>query len=63
MILPLDLLQTHANVNLLLSLSGVTLRDLADKKRGKFNWFTHSNETHGMANQRAPFQQSTPPTC
>ncbi|KAK3566413.1 hypothetical protein QTP86_032269, partial [Hemibagrus guttatus] len=24
----------------------VTLRDLADKKRGKFSWFTHSNETH-----------------
>uniref|UniRef100_A0A8C1T9X4 Voltage-dependent L-type calcium channel subunit alpha n=1 Tax=Cyprinus carpio TaxID=7962 RepID=A0A8C1T9X4_CYPCA len=26
----------------------VTLRDLADKKRGKFGWFSHSNETHGM---------------
>ncbi|KAI5094991.1 voltage-dependent L-type calcium channel subunit alpha-1F [Silurus meridionalis] len=26
----------------------VTLRDLADKKRGKFSWFTHSNETHGF---------------
>uniref|UniRef100_A0A8B9LMM5 Voltage-dependent L-type calcium channel subunit alpha n=1 Tax=Astyanax mexicanus TaxID=7994 RepID=A0A8B9LMM5_ASTMX len=25
----------------------VTLRDLADKKRGKFGWFSHSNETHG----------------
>ncbi|XP_052460375.1 voltage-dependent L-type calcium channel subunit alpha-1D-like [Carassius gibelio] len=24
----------------------VTLRDLADKKRGKFGWFSHSNETH-----------------
>ncbi|XP_053359228.1 calcium channel, voltage-dependent, L type, alpha 1F subunit [Clarias gariepinus] len=24
----------------------MTLRDLADKKRGKFSWFTHSNETH-----------------
>uniref|UniRef100_A0A671KCA6 Voltage-dependent L-type calcium channel subunit alpha n=1 Tax=Sinocyclocheilus anshuiensis TaxID=1608454 RepID=A0A671KCA6_9TELE len=29
----------------------VTLRDLADKKRGKFGWFSHSNETHGTANQ------------
>ncbi|XP_055024338.2 calcium channel, voltage-dependent, L type, alpha 1F subunit isoform X1 [Misgurnus anguillicaudatus] len=24
----------------------VSLRDLADKKRGKFGWFSHSNETH-----------------
>ncbi|XP_052420282.1 calcium channel, voltage-dependent, L type, alpha 1F subunit [Carassius gibelio] len=24
----------------------VTLCDLADKKRGKFGWFSHSNETH-----------------
>ncbi|XP_062855013.1 calcium channel, voltage-dependent, L type, alpha 1F subunit [Trichomycterus rosablanca] len=24
----------------------MTLRDLADKKRGKFGWFSHSNETH-----------------
>ncbi|XP_053481048.1 calcium channel, voltage-dependent, L type, alpha 1F subunit [Ictalurus furcatus] len=24
----------------------MSLRDLADKKRGKFSWFTHSNETH-----------------
>ncbi|XP_028849837.1 calcium channel, voltage-dependent, L type, alpha 1F subunit isoform X2 [Denticeps clupeoides] len=23
-----------------------TLRDLSDKKRGKFGWFSHSNETH-----------------
>uniref|UniRef100_A0A8B9LEC6 Voltage-dependent L-type calcium channel subunit alpha n=1 Tax=Astyanax mexicanus TaxID=7994 RepID=A0A8B9LEC6_ASTMX len=30
----------------------VTLRDLADKKRGKFGWFSHSNETHGTANPR-----------
>ncbi|KAK3539348.1 hypothetical protein QTP70_003835 [Hemibagrus guttatus] len=29
----------------------VTLRDLADKKRGKFSWFTHSNETHDIANK------------
>lgn len=61
MIASLYFLQTY--FDLLLSLSGMTLHDLADKKRGKFSWFTHSNETHGTANQREPFQPSTPPTC
>lgn len=28
-------------------LSGPSLGDLSDKKRGKFGWFSHSNETHG----------------
>ncbi|KAK1800978.1 hypothetical protein P4O66_004725 [Electrophorus voltai] len=29
----------------------VTLGDLSDKKRGKFSWFSHSNETHEIANK------------
>uniref|UniRef100_A0A672M025 Voltage-dependent L-type calcium channel subunit alpha n=1 Tax=Sinocyclocheilus grahami TaxID=75366 RepID=A0A672M025_SINGR len=39
----------------------VTLRDLADKKRGKFGWFSHSNETHGTANQNQTHDPFTPP--
>uniref|UniRef100_A0A8C1FS68 Voltage-dependent L-type calcium channel subunit alpha n=1 Tax=Cyprinus carpio carpio TaxID=630221 RepID=A0A8C1FS68_CYPCA len=39
----------------------VTLRDLADKKRGKFGWFSHSNETHGTANQNETHDPFTPP--
>uniref|UniRef100_A0A673GDT3 Voltage-dependent L-type calcium channel subunit alpha n=1 Tax=Sinocyclocheilus rhinocerous TaxID=307959 RepID=A0A673GDT3_9TELE len=38
----------------------VTLRDLADKKRGKFGWFSHSNETHGTANQNQTHDHFTP---
>lgn len=30
-----------------LHVSGPSLGDLSDKKRGKFGWFSHSNETHG----------------
>ena len=29
-------------------LSGPSLGDLSDKKRGKFGWFSHSNDTHGV---------------
>uniref|UniRef100_W5KJE1 Voltage-dependent L-type calcium channel subunit alpha n=1 Tax=Astyanax mexicanus TaxID=7994 RepID=W5KJE1_ASTMX len=39
----------------------VTLRDLADKKRGKFGWFSHSNETHGTANPRELCQPAALP--
>lgn len=62
-ILSQDFLCTYINVDLLRSFSGVTLRDIADKKRGKLSWFTHSNETHGTTNQREPFQPSTPCSC
>uniref|UniRef100_A0AAY4E464 Voltage-dependent L-type calcium channel subunit alpha n=1 Tax=Denticeps clupeoides TaxID=299321 RepID=A0AAY4E464_9TELE len=31
-----------------------TLRDLSDKKRGKFGWFSHSNETHGSMPMTPP---------
>uniref|UniRef100_A0A669BTS2 Voltage-dependent L-type calcium channel subunit alpha n=1 Tax=Oreochromis niloticus TaxID=8128 RepID=A0A669BTS2_ORENI len=30
-----------------------SLGDLADKKRGKFGWFSHSNETHGETHMQA----------
>lgn len=62
-VFPFTLLQIYCSLSNFSSLNlshplGVTLRDLADKKRGKFGWFSHSNETHGMANQnesRDPF--------
>uniref|UniRef100_A0AAX7UWQ5 Voltage-dependent L-type calcium channel subunit alpha n=1 Tax=Astatotilapia calliptera TaxID=8154 RepID=A0AAX7UWQ5_ASTCA len=33
-----------------------SLGDLADKKRGKFGWFSHSNETHGETHMQTLFR-------